>query len=234
MENSIQEKIIKKLIHSNGIDFNNLWEHKWSCSDFMKNLDSMEKSGLVTKKNEKYFLTHEGKKLSAFIDGHTGKKTKMPVVSLLMVVIKKGKILLYERLKEPFYGYFGFPGAKLEFGEPLIEGVKRELKEETNLKAKIRIIGLMNYNTYNNGKLSYHHVHFVAKCINPKGKLKEKDREGRYKWVTKEEFFKTKLFPDDPYVFEWAENCNFFIAEYDRYQKNDEFKKIKIRRVMKY
>ena len=35
-------------------------------------------------------------------------------------------------------------------------------------------------------------------------------------------------------IFDWAKDCNFFIAEYDRYQKDDEFKKIKIRRVIKY
>ncbi|MDG4946665.1 NUDIX hydrolase [Weeksellaceae bacterium KMM 9713] len=48
------------------------------------------------------------------------------------IIIHQDALLI---LKEPYAGeiLFKFPGGGLEFGESLIEGLKRELKEELNL-----------------------------------------------------------------------------------------------------
>jgi 8-oxo-dGTP diphosphatase len=55
------------------------------------------------------------------------------------VVLFNNKILLVERSpKDDFLpGYFEIPGGKLEKNEDIIQGVQRELREETGLKVKI-------------------------------------------------------------------------------------------------
>lgn len=46
------------------------------------------------------------------------------------------KVLLVKRKKDPYKGKWALPGGFLEEDEPLEEGAKRELEEETGLKVK--------------------------------------------------------------------------------------------------
>ena len=54
----------------------------------------------------------------------------------------RGDVLLIRRAKEPRKGQWSLPGGKLEFGETLIEGVLREVREETGLE--VEILGLVD------------------------------------------------------------------------------------------
>ena len=47
------------------------------------------------------------------------------------------RVLLIQRGKPPAAGYWHAPGGKLEAGESLVEGVRREVKEETGLDVTI-------------------------------------------------------------------------------------------------
>ena len=54
----------------------------------------------------------------------------------------QGDVLLILRGKEPRKGQWSLPGGKLEFGETLVEGVRREVREETGLE--VEILGLVD------------------------------------------------------------------------------------------
>ena len=45
------------------------------------------------------------------------------------LIIKKGRILLVKRAKEPYRGYWGLPGGKVEAGEKPDHAVVREVNE---------------------------------------------------------------------------------------------------------
>ena len=49
------------------------------------------------------------------------------------MIFEDGRILLVERGKEPLKGYWSIPGGIVETGEKLIEGIRREVAEETGL-----------------------------------------------------------------------------------------------------
>lgn len=53
------------------------------------------------------------------------------------IIIKDSKILLIKRYKKEKGQYYVLPGGKLEDGESEIEGLERELKEETNLNFEV-------------------------------------------------------------------------------------------------
>ncbi len=53
------------------------------------------------------------------------------------VVIREGRTLLIRRGSEPLKGEWSIPGGMLEVGETLIEGVTRELLEETGLQVSV-------------------------------------------------------------------------------------------------
>lgn len=50
------------------------------------------------------------------------------------VILKQGKILFGKRKKGYGKGSWGLPGGHLELGEDMIDGAKRELKEELGLE----------------------------------------------------------------------------------------------------
>ncbi len=60
-----------------------------------------------------------------------------PIVGIGGVVISLGRALLIRRGSEPLKGEWSIPGGRLELGETLAEGVRRELQEETGLDVRV-------------------------------------------------------------------------------------------------
>ncbi len=59
------------------------------------------------------------------------------------IIIFKNKILLTRRGREPYKGWWDFPGGFMDHGETPEETLKREIKEETGLKISIKkLIGI--------------------------------------------------------------------------------------------
>lgn len=60
-----------------------------------------------------------------------------PELSVSCAVFKNGKVLLAQRMFEPYAGYYSLPGGRVERGETLRDAALRELKEEVQVEAKI-------------------------------------------------------------------------------------------------
>ncbi len=231
-------KIYKTLMHFPGSTFSDLWDKEIPSNKFNYYLKKMETESLIEKKDGKYFLTLQGKENAVEISGDTGKKEERPVVALLLVIRRDKKntnrknneneknyeYILYRRMKEPYYNHCGFPGAKMQKGEEILESAKRELKEETNFDCDGKIIGVQNCKVKNDGKLFHHFLQFVILFENPKGELIKESREGTYEWASKKEILgQKKLFPDIKGVLESIEKNEFYMKELDFLQENQQF-----------
>ena len=59
------------------------------------------------------------------------------------LVLRKGKVLLVKRGREPFRGCHALPGGFVEYGESTEDCVVREIKEETGLDTEVsRLVGV--------------------------------------------------------------------------------------------
>lgn len=58
------------------------------------------------------------------------------------VIVKNEKVLLVQEAQEICYGKWSIPVGELEYGESLIEGAEREIKEETGFD--VEILGVLN------------------------------------------------------------------------------------------
>jgi len=112
------------------------------------------------------------------------------VVSCL---IKKGnKILLVKRKEgKSFAGCWGLPNGRVKLGEKLEDAVKREVKEETNLRVKVLEPYLITQEFHDD----HHHVVICFKGKATCGKLKAGSDVEEVKWFSKDEVKKLKLQP---------------------------------------
>jgi 8-oxo-dGTP diphosphatase len=60
-----------------------------------------------------------------------------PVVGVGGVVIAEGRALLIRRGHAPLEGQWSIPGGTLETGETIVEGIERELAEETGIRVHV-------------------------------------------------------------------------------------------------
>lgn len=60
-----------------------------------------------------------------------------PMVGVGGVVLLGDRVVLIRRGNEPRKGEWSIPGGKLELGETLAEGVRREMREETGLDVEV-------------------------------------------------------------------------------------------------
>ena len=105
----------------------------------------------------------------------------------------KDRILLVKHRKErggPWQAKWICPGGRLEFGEGIKEGIKREIKEETNLKVE-PIIPLIPFDRIVrvDGEPSLHviYIDYVARLVG--GQLKVASDVGEALWVGKKSIF---------------------------------------------
>jgi mutator protein MutT len=68
---------------------------------------------------------------------NSGEYPQKPLVGVGGVVIHDGRVVLIRRGNEPRKGEWSIPGGKLELGETLAEGVRREVREETGLDVEV-------------------------------------------------------------------------------------------------
>ena len=57
-------------------------------------------------------------------------------VGVYALIIKNDSVLLIKKARGPYTGQWDLPGGKLEFGEEPLDGLYREIQEETGLIAK--------------------------------------------------------------------------------------------------
>ncbi|MGV8151327.1 MAG: NUDIX domain-containing protein [Candidatus Woesearchaeota archaeon] len=223
--NNVRQEILRRLIHEQNVSFNKLWDKKGESNKFAYHLKVLEEEGIITKNAKRYQLTNKGKKLAAYTEGADGKEAKFPVIAAIIIVFDKTKkkVLMTKRLKEPFYGYWGFIGGKIKFTQYIMECAEQELLEETGLKCNLELKGLFSSKTYHDNDLAFNHELFIIKGTNPKGKLIKKNREGECEWVKLEKVKTLNIFPNVPYSIKIVQSKNFRWIEADRFQKDGVF-----------
>lgn len=197
-----QTSILRELLFRPQSGYSELQKPTGLTSDhFNFHIKRLVEIGFVRKvKTGLYALTPRGKEYANKLDTDKNTIERQPKVAVLMAVAKiingKKHYLAQERLKQPYYGYWGFPTGKIRWGETIIEAANRELKEETGLAADYKIVGTYHEHAYQeeNGELLEDKIFFVVVCKNPTGKLIEQFEGGVNRWVTASEFKKKKVY----------------------------------------
>jgi mutator protein MutT len=90
----------------------------------------------------------------------------LPIPATIAAVFHEDKILLVRRANPPDAGRWGFPGGKIEAGEPIDAAAVRELFEETGIRGKARRVftAVDVFDHDENGRLRRHFVLIAVLC----------------------------------------------------------------------
>jgi len=118
-----------------------------------------------------------------------------PLVGVGGVVISNGRALLIRRGGPPLEGQWSIPGGMLEVGETLLEGVRRELHEETGIEVRvldlIEVFERINFDAER--KARYHFVVLDYLCEAVGGEARAGSDVTDVAWASPAEFEKYSL-----------------------------------------
>lgn len=199
----IQAQVLRTLLFRPEARFSQLNTTKMPTDHFTFHLKRLVEVGLVEKtKRNTYHLTPQGKEFANRLDTEKIALEKQAKIGVLVGGIRKKngqrQYLIQQRLKQPYYGFYGFLTGKVGWGETILEAAARELKEETGLTGKLTLVGIEHKTDLSKeSQLLEDKYFFVVRADNPKGKLKEKFEGGKNQWLAKDEFSKLpNLFGD--------------------------------------
>ena len=189
-----QFEIIRKLSKKPKARFNELLIEELESEHMNYHLKRLIEVQLVQKTKNQYLLTDLGKNFAGIVDDEISKIEKQPKTSILLVLVRKNpktdktENLMSKRLKHPYYGKVGRLTGKVRFGETLLQAAKRELLEETGLKAKTwKLTDIYHKIRFNDNNICLQDTLFyIFYATDFYGQFIEKTEFQQNIWVTKE------------------------------------------------
>jgi len=113
------------------------------------------------------------------------------------VVVSEGRALLIKRAHPPLEGEWSIPGGTLELGETIVEGVCRELAEETGIEAHVLELIEVFERIFHDpaGKLRYHFVILDYLCEAVSGEPRAGSDVSDVAWAAESELEQYQLTP---------------------------------------
>lgn len=129
-----------------------------------------------------------------------------PFLGVGALILRRDRVLLVERGREPLKGYWSLPGGVVEAGERLEDGIRREVREETGLE--IEPLGIFEVferiNRDVGGRTEYHYVLVDYLCRVTGGKLEPADDVSRAEWVRRSDLANYRITEGTLAVIEQA------------------------------
>ncbi len=225
-----QMVILRELLFHPSVSFAKLQKITGMTSDhFNFHLQKLIELKLVEKVSRgTYSLSPRGKEYANKLDTDSNTVERQPKTAVILAIerLKKDgtkEYLFQERLKQPYFGFWGFATGKVRWGETITQTAERELLEETGLLANHRVAGVYHELVYQQetGEQLEDKIFFVVHCTNTKGKLLEAFEGGRNRWMTREEALaQSKIFTSFDIEIDIVTSDETFIERRVEYTKD--------------
>ena len=198
-----QTSILRELLFHPNAGFAKLQKPTGLTSDhFNFHITRLVELGLVEKVGRgMYSLTPRGKEYANRLDTDNNTVERQPKVAVILAIEREHKgekqFLFQERLKNPYFGFWGLPSGKVRWGETVTETAMRESLEETGLTADWRVAGVYHeiVRQAESEVILEDKVFFCVHGTTPTGQLLTDFEGGHNEWMTFDQAFaKEKKF----------------------------------------
>jgi 8-oxo-dGTP diphosphatase len=124
-----------------------------------------------------------------------------PLVGVGAVVLNEfGRVLLVKRGSEPMKGRWSIPGGLLDLGETLVEGVRREIAEETGLSVQpegiVEVVDRIYWDERDGAPalVRYHYVIVDYWCSVLGGEARPASDAADLSWASRHEWLESNPF----------------------------------------
>ncbi len=200
LSNKERLKIFQVLCEHKKLHFNDivrLTEIRSNKLSYQLNL--MTEKEFVVHVDEDYSLSLEAQRLIPYFSQILKKEVGvLPVI--LGIVRYKEKILLIQRKKMPYKGYWGLIGGKQISGETIQETIEREVFEESHLKVTFTKCNSVVYERLKDNGQFKHSFLFIITSLAAASSGGQEMNEGRVAWFNYEDVIHNrveKLIPSD-------------------------------------
>jgi ADP-ribose pyrophosphatase YjhB (NUDIX family) len=187
----IQTLILKELLFRPSASYSELQKLSGLDSDHFKfHLKKLVESSYIAKHDRSYRLTVTGKEYANKLDTDQNVIERQPKSAVILVVRRtidgKDEFLVQERLKHPYYGFWGFPSGKVRWGETILTTASRELHEETGLYGEFEHRGIYHERVIQDqtGEIIEDKVFHMMFCDSTTGTLTEVFQGGKNAWLS--------------------------------------------------
>ncbi len=218
----IQAEILRVLLFRPEARFAELNPTKLPSDHFNFHVKKLLELNLIEKTaSGSYSLTIIGKEFANRFDADSQKiaierQAKLGILVIPLQEENGAKLyLVQQRLKQPYYGFYGFITGKIKWGETLEQTAQRELLEETGLLGKFRYLGLRHKMDYAaDGRLLEDKFFFAHLATGLQGQLIQEFEGGRNLWLPVNEINRLpNLFPDIKESLALAEGAKLAVSE---------------------
>jgi uncharacterized protein len=133
----------------------------------------------------------------------------LKIVGLFVNDSEKKKILLINRIKKPYVGYWGILGGKVKDGEESIDAASRELFEESGINATGKYIGKCHEQILENNKMIAEFEIYAYSFITNDVNLNHDSKEGELKWFNLADLKNERIIPSDILMIDGFFNKGF-------------------------
>ncbi|MDK2899049.1 MAG: 8-oxo-dGTP diphosphatase [Patescibacteria group bacterium] len=224
---NVQTSILKDLLFVKSARFADLQRSSGFDSDYFKfHIGRLVDIEYVSKlPNGDYQLTTIGKEYANKIDTEKNVIERQPKSAVILVIEDENNhFLIQERLKHPYFGFWGFPGGKIRWGETIIECASRELTEEAGITAELLYRGVYHEHvkSLESGDILEDKIFHVVYGLNKKGEIKESFDGGRNSWLSIESIkSKSNLYKSFNTELEVGLGLKTFVELEQTYTKNE-------------
>lgn len=223
-----QTAILRELLFHPSAGFADLQKlTKLSSDHFNFHINRLVELDLVEKvKRGHYSLSSKGKEYANRLDTDDNTIERQPKSAVILALEKQTKsgkkYLFQERLKNPYFGFWGLPSGKMRWGESVIETAERECLEETGYTAEFSVAGVYHERVIleETNEMMEDKIFFVCRGKNPKGKLIIDFEGGHNEWLTFDDAFsKPKKFDSFKAEIDILDSDEWLVERLTKYNK---------------
>jgi DNA-binding HxlR family transcriptional regulator len=190
-----QTIILRDLLFHPSAGFSELQRSTGLTSDYFNfHITKLVELGLVDKVSRgKYKLSAKGKEYANRLDTDNNTIERQPKSAVILALQRQTEhgleYLFQERLKNPYFGFWGFPSGKMRWGESILDAARRECLEETGLMADFEVKGIYHERVLlkETGEMMEDKIFYVCGGTNVQGDLAVNFEGGYNAWMTNAE-----------------------------------------------